>query len=52
MSAPYEGSGAVYVYYGQERDSDGSIADPQYAQVPITLRNIYTIVVTLLDYSV
>ena len=33
MSAPYEGSGVVYIYFGQERDSSGSVVNPEYAQV-------------------
>ncbi len=33
VSAPFEGSGVVYVYYGQEADSTGSIVNKQYAQV-------------------
>ena len=37
VSAPYEGSGVVYIYYGQERDSNGSIVDTQYKQVSIVL---------------
>ena len=35
ISAPYEGSGVVYIYHGQEMDSSGSIIDTSYKQVII-----------------
>ena len=37
VSAPYEGSGFVYIFYGQEMDQAGSIVNTTYQQVTITL---------------
>ena len=33
ISAPFEGSGVIYIYHGQERDSNGSIINTSYKQV-------------------
>ena len=33
VSAPYEGSGVVYIYNGHSMGSDGSIISKEYQQV-------------------
>ena len=35
VSAPYEGSGVVYIYHGQQMDVNGTIVNTQYQQVRI-----------------
>ena len=35
VSAPYEGSGVVYIYHGQEMVVNGTIVNTQYQQVRI-----------------
>ena len=35
VSAPFEGNGFVYIYYGQEMDETGSIVNTTYQQVTL-----------------